>query len=394
MEAKLKASSQFVIEGYDWGPVITAIILEAKEFGPGDEPATEMFQAYIRKQNVKHEIKIRKIEMGRGTLTIHPAIHPSFAYLTAHNYNHIEGRSSFDEFMEFSLELKGELKTRKGTFTTVEIVGQKASLIPVCELFGENEYHFDHRTTLKYYLHEPSGKKDMPLIVWLHGAGEGGSDKRIALTGNPVSRLVEPDIQTVFGKACVLVPQAPTFWMDAGDGTYTADGKAIYLKALHGLIEKVVYKNAKIDRHRIYVGGCSNGGYMTIALLIHYPESYAAGFPICEAYHDKWITAEDLKALAGTPLWFTHAHNDPVVPCEKFSVATYERLLRQGAKDVELSLFDAVRDYSGLYQDASGNPYGYHGHLSWILTLNRQCRKTIDTQEVELFSWLREKARY
>ena len=71
----------------------------------------------------------------------------------------------------------------------------------------------------------PGGKK--PLIIWLHGAGEGGKDVVAAYAGNKVVALSSPEVQAFFGEggAYVLAPQTETFWMDSGSGEIEANGK-------------------------------------------------------------------------------------------------------------------------------------------------------------------------
>ena len=68
-------------------------------------------------------------------------------------------------------------------------------------------------STLKYGWFTPkheAGQK-LPLIIWLHGAGEGGNDPLVAYTGNRVTALSSPKVQRELGGAAwVLVPQCPT----------------------------------------------------------------------------------------------------------------------------------------------------------------------------------------
>ena len=39
----------------------------------------------------------------------------------------------------------------------------------------------------------------LPLVIWLHGAGEGGTDPRIAYTGNKVVNMSSPELQKKLG---------------------------------------------------------------------------------------------------------------------------------------------------------------------------------------------------
>jgi len=65
-----------------------------------------------------------------------------------------------------------------------------------------------------------------PLIVWLHGQGEGGTDPDIDILGTETSALAREELQKYFTAggtdtkgAFVLAVQSPIYWMDEGDGT-------------------------------------------------------------------------------------------------------------------------------------------------------------------------------
>jgi hypothetical protein len=119
--------------------------------------------------------------------------------------------------------------------------------------------------TMSYASYAPEAKNGKsPLIIWLHGGGEGGSDPSIPVIANKAVNYVSEDIQELFGGAFVLVPQSPTFWMQSASGEYTRGNvDDIYNEALMELIKAYVARNLNIDQNRIYVGGCSNGGYMS-----------------------------------------------------------------------------------------------------------------------------------
>lgn len=241
--------------------------------------------------------------------------------------------------------------------------------------------------TLNYASYTPpkDGKKK-PLIIWLHGMGEGGTDPSLPIAANKADHFASQKLQAYFGGAYVLVPQTPTFWMDGFQGF--GDGTSKYEKALMAMIRKYVAANRDIDTNRIYLGGDSNGGYMTMLLVRDYPEYFAAAFPTCEALRDSLITAADIQKMKNVPLWFTAAKTDKVVPPGEYVIATYRRLLEAGAPDVHLSLFEDVRDTTGLYKNADGTPYEYNGHWSWIYVYNNQCTATIDGQQLTLMEWL------
>ena len=52
------------------------------------------------------------------------------------------------------------------------------------------------------------------------------------------------------------------------------DGTSIYEKALMGLIKAYISEHKNIENSRVYLGGDSNGGYMTMILLRDYPDPF------------------------------------------------------------------------------------------------------------------------
>lgn len=129
--------------------------------------------------------------------------------------------------------------------------------------------------------------KKSPLIVWLHGGGEGGTDPSIPLIANKATNYATTNIQSLFGGAYVLVPQTPTFWMQSFAGDYTRGNREdIYNKAVFDLIDTYVKEHSQIDSNRIYIGGCSCGGYMGMKLILDHPDYFAAGYISALAYQN------------------------------------------------------------------------------------------------------------
>ena len=173
-------------------------------------------------------------------------------------------------------------------------------------------------TELNYRLLTPPenahGKK-FPLVVFLHGAGERGSDNEKQLTHgsqmflNPANRDNYP--------AYVIFPQCPekSFWAFPRRPSSTSDTnteKAInpILLAVKELIDSYL-ENPNIDASRVYIMGLSMGGMGTFDLVSRYPEIFAAAIPICGA--------ADTKRLANTKgvKWrIYHGDADDVVPVE------------------------------------------------------------------------------
>ena len=224
-------------------------------------------------------------------------------------------------------------------------------------------------------------------MIWLHGAGEGGADARIALLGNKVAALIGQEFQSALGGAYVLAPQTPGFWMEYDEEGHWQDNPgtaSVYTKALRELIQAFVDKFT-VDADRILIGGCSNGGYMTMNMVLQYPDVFAAAYPICEAYRDSGITDKQLEGIRNLPIWFTYAQNDTVVPPADYEAPTIERL-RAINPNLRTSVFADVHDTSGLYTNEDGTPYQYQGHWSWFYFFNNEC--VDDTTGENLWAWL------
>lgn len=272
-------------------------------------------------------------------------------------------------------------------------------------LTKENE-----KLTLHYVAYEPKPLKSgesFPLLIWLHGQGEGGVDTDITLLGNEVVALARPEIQSHFSTndqkgVYVLAVQSPTYWMDEGDGTNGAGaGNSRYTEILMDTIKNYVASTPAVDTKRIYLAGCSNGGYMTINLAISNPGYFAALVPQAAAYsyyqyerntdgsyaispfsnsfirNDAlYFDEEKILALKEIPMWFIHAANDTIVNPKDYSLPIYKNLLDSGAENKWFSYFESVegRDMQGV---------SYLGHLSWIYFFKDQVSGVQDISAIK-----------
>ena len=225
------------------------------------------------------------------------------------------------------------------------------------------------------------------LLVWLHGAGEGQGDTPgepiRAYAGNRVSALSQNPIQGYFGGAAwVLVPQAPTFWMDDGVEQMGRSNESVYVRALKACIDEFVAAHAeRIDPGRIVVGGLSNGGFMTVRMCLDYPGFFSAAIPTCAPFYEENQTPEAVAALAQTPMWFVHSKGDELVDPTQTALPLYHRLKAAGA-EVHMTYFDHVEDLTGVYREPDGRPLRTFNHGVWIHIFNDFCRTDLDGSAV------------
>lgn len=105
----------------------------------------------------------------------------------------------------------------------------------------------------------------LPLIVFLHGAGERGTEIALVKKNGP-AKLYGPDFPV---RALVLCPQCA-----AGD---------VWDTQVHELKELIAYTVATqpVDPDRVSLTGLSMGGFGTWALGIAYPGLFSCLAPLC-----------------------------------------------------------------------------------------------------------------
>ncbi|WP_020473233.1 carboxylesterase family protein [Zavarzinella formosa] len=167
--------------------------------------------------------------------------------------------------------------------------------------------------TLPYQIMTPAkaevGKK-YPLVIFLHGAGERGTDNEKQLV-HGVPQFASEENRKKY--PCFLIaPQCPDGkkWVEvdwSADSHTMPKEVSISEKLTLELIDQLL-KDHPIDPKRIYLTGLSMGGYGTWDLLARKPELFAAGVPVCGGADEK--TAQTLKKM---PIWAFHGTKDTAV---------------------------------------------------------------------------------
>ena len=164
---------------------------------------------------------------------------------------------------------------------------------------SQKKFSFNITFQMEYLLFLPesyaqSTNQKFPLILFLHGAGERGSDLD-SVKRHGIPKIVEtnPDFPFI-----AVSPQCPE------DSWWTSE-----LHTINGLIEEVVEKY-QVDTSRIYLTGLSMGGFGTWSLASMYPERFAAIAPVCGGGEVRQI----LRSLVEIPIWTFHGQKDDVIP--------------------------------------------------------------------------------
>ncbi len=373
-----EVSVDLVVGGYEGGPAIEKAIINFKSHEIAkDAIAANPLTVSVAKSKLGNaqtdKFYLSDAEGNAVTadtshyVTIEYAI--TYAYwsfggnLSPFGWNAETSKNSWKDLSTTTVAISGNININGTEYNKMgENVSFGEKKVPCLDSWKLDGTYTGNGKTLTYGYYTPeedtakTGKK--PLIVWLHGAGEGGTDPSIAVLGNQVSNLSKPLIQDYFktdsvSGAYVLAPQTPTMWMDSGNGQQGGSdvGESIYTETLFGLIQNFVTTHSDIDANRVYLGGCSNGGWMTVEMLSKHGEFFAAAYPIAVPF-DKTaaLTDAELTKLSSVPMWITHAKADNTVKIvdnenalvELNSNSLYIEMLKKGAKNVHYTLFDTV----------------------------------------------------
>lgn len=207
---------------------------------------------------------------------------------------------------------------------------------------------------LKYRLFSPHHSHHRsPLIIWLHGGGEGASlpdnyyDNETTLRANRGALgFATPSAQRIFSGAYVVAPQSTSYWIEDGPR---------FAPQIRQIIRDLVRRHP-IDHDRIYVAGCSNGGYMSLEMTVVYPHLFAASVPICGVVEPfvpggPPLIPDAALAKISTPTWLVASLDDDTVNPQRNTIHAHD--LIPGAKMT-------------LYEHVIWNGHQFPGHWSWI----------------------------
>jgi predicted esterase len=200
----------------------------------------------------------------------------------------------------------------------------------------------------------------LPLVLFLHGAGESGSDNTIQLIASQGATVWAKPGEQARHPCFVLAPQNPRFPGEPVLQPYGGKGWTSLLRqgfgspfqpepsleTVYDLLQAIMGE-LNVDRGRVYATGLSMGGFGVLALGAAHPDLFAAIVSVCGG-----LDPSLGQALARTPIWLFHSVGDPVVDVV-FSRATVKALGAGGSP--------RYTEYS------NGTPFiGTSPHASWV----------------------------
>lgn len=206
---------------------------------------------------------------------------------------------------------------------------------------GQQAKELNRPTTVKlqYLLSLPKDyaeQESWPVLLFLHGAGERGSDLNLVKKHGP-PKLIEAGKEFPF---IVVSPQCPGGrWWEPFE--------------LATLLDEI-QANYKVDQKRIYVTGLSMGGFGTWGLTAYQPNRFAAIVPICGG-GEPFTT----RLYSHVPTWAFHGDQDNVVPLAR-SESMVDGLKRAGG-NVKFTV------YPGVGHDSWTETYDNEALYQWLL---------------------------
>lgn len=222
-----------------------------------------------------------------------------------------------------------------------------------------------NKVTLPYRMLSPENIKygeKYPLVVFLHGSGERGSDNEKQLT-HGASTFSNPANIDKYPSYVVFPQCKERTWTDKFSAQSFMPGapEPQITKQEEAIVDMIAELTAKypIDRNRIYIVGISMGGIATYDLACRYPDLFAAAVPICGA-----VNPERLPEAKDVNFMIFHGEEDDQIPsiCGR---EAYKSLSAAGAN------VDYI-EFAGVGHDCWSAAFNYPNLLPWLYSQSKQ----------------------
>lgn len=207
---------------------------------------------------------------------------------------------------------------------------------------------------------EGEAKKQYPLVLFLHGAGERGSDNTAQLVHGAHDFYERRQTYPSF----VVAPQCPEGkrWVDAdwsatdGKNTFPEEPSEPMRLALQ--VVRDLIASGHVDPRRVYVTGLSMGGYGTWYAAGFEGHPFAAAAPICGGGDPTWA-----ERYVNLPLWVFHGSDDAAVPVGRSREMV--EAVRQAGGEVKYT------EYEGVGHDSWTQTYNDDAFHAWLFDQQR-----------------------
>ncbi len=200
-------------------------------------------------------------------------------------------------------------------------------------------------TSLKYIVTAPTDfdkqEESLPMIVFLHGAGERGDDlEKLKVYCIPKIFTNNPDTERVITLS-PLCHSEKTWY----------DHKWQVIKLIDEIAEEY-----NVNKNKITLCGISMGGFGTWEIALSVPEKFAAIAPICGGGMSwrAWY-------LRNMPIRVYHGGRDDIVPMQ-YSELMVNAIKAQGNKNIEFTV------YEDLYHPCWDRAFEKTDLIKWLAT--------------------------
>ena len=256
---------------------------------------------------------------------------------------------------------------------------------------ADDKFAYCEEGRVMYRLYSPDAKGPRPMILFLHGGGNGGhegerdNNKHIVTDYGPVNFAENyPDLYVMAPMAVEARRDMLHFNLNhrfAQSDSFNVPGFGWcreYLAQVCDIIRGMVAEG-RVDGRRIYVTGMSMGGAGTIRAMSVGSDLFAACLPVCPT-----MTPETFSILKSIrrPVWITSAYIDHTLYRHKYLVDAVMSLRDSGNSQARLTLFspEELEKYDiAVTPDLPYPRLFSENHASWVPTYSN---------EYGIMSWL------
>ncbi len=262
-------------------------------------------------------------------------------------------------------DLFGKDTAQSASETDTEQESESETVESVYDIFEAKTLSASNGINMPYRIYVPKdydAEKNYPLVLFLHGAGERGSDNSLQLK-NVIGTLFA-DAESPVQDCIFLVPQCAegAQWVDTpwADGSYSLDD--VPASAHHAALLELlsfVQDTYSVDASRLYVMGISMGGFGTWDMILRHPDTFAAAIPVCGG-----ADPSRAASVAHMPIRTFHGDKDTAVPIS-------------GTREMAEAL-EAANAVDFIYEELPG--YGHNvwdymaekdGLMSWLFNQHK-----------------------
>jgi len=255
---------------------------------------------------------------------------------------------------------------------------------PVAELFESGEVEVDGHSYPFRLLEPPATARDRerPLVVFLHGAGERGSDNLAQLKYLPEA-MADPERRAKY--PCFLLavqcPQDERWANVPWDAVVPQAFERTPSRAMRAVQRalKDVMLRPEVDAARVYLTGVSMGGFGTWDLMGRQGHMFAAAVPICGGGDP-----DAVAAMLDLPIQIWHGGADGVVAPER------SRLMAERYRSLGLPV--RYFEPEGVGHNVWNQAYEDQNVLDWLFAQDQRQQRRGAWSELAVIPAMTQKA--